>query len=57
MIMTSCPVCQDGRIENLAAAGAFPGIEGSHVIIELLVKHTAFALGTFHDWFPPHNII
>jgi hypothetical protein len=52
MVMASCPVGEDGRIEDLSTTCAFPGIEGSHVIIKLLVEHTAFAFRTFHDLSP-----
>ena len=55
MIVISGPVGQDGRIENLAAAGALPGIEGSYVVIELFIEHAAFAPGTFHCRNPPES--
>ena len=55
MIVTPCPVGKNRGVENLTATGAFPGIEGSHVIIKLFIEHTTFAFRTFHDWYPPKH--
>ena len=55
--MIPCPVGKYGRVENLAATGAFPGIEGSYVIIKFFIEHTTFAFWTFHDRYPPRQVI
>ena len=47
--MVTRTIGQNGRIDDLATAGALPGIEGAHEIVKLLSVHPAFALGTFHE--------
>src|SRR6185369_4836158 len=42
------PVHQDGRVKQLTTANAFPGIEGTNIIIEFLSEHTALAAWALH---------
>jgi hypothetical protein len=42
-----------GRIEYLAAANTFPGVEGANMGIEFFPVHFCFALGAFHLFSPP----
>jgi len=55
-VVAARPVCQDGRIKQLAAAGALPGIKGAHKIIEFFSKHSALAARTLHGN-PPGSVI
>ena len=48
-VVVARPVHKDGRVQQLATAGAFPGIEGTDEIVELLSKHAAFASWTLHN--------
>lgn len=47
--MTPGSIGQNGRVQHLTAACAFPGIKRPHVVIKLLVEHATLALRTFHD--------
>jgi hypothetical protein len=49
------PVRQYGRIYNLTAAGALPGVECPYEIVEFFSKHTAFAFRTIHSLTPVRN--
>lgn len=42
------PVCENGGIQKLSAAGAFPRVKRTDKIIELLRKHPALAAWTMH---------
>jgi hypothetical protein len=55
MIVIACSVRQNGRVKDLAAAGAFPCVERSYVVIKLFVEHTTLAFWTFHINFPPED--
>jgi len=55
-IVATGPVGQYGRIQNLSAAGAFPGIKGTDKIKKFLSEHSAFAAWTLHNN-PPEGVI
>jgi len=52
-IVVAGAVGNDGRIEHLATAHAFPGVEGADDVIEFFRVHSSFALGAFHRLSPP----
>ena len=50
------PVRQNGRVENLTAAGALPGVEGPDEIVVFLGEHSTFAFWAFHEYYLPLRI-
>lgn len=47
--MVASPIGQYGRIDDLTAGAALPGIESAHKIVKLLGIHPAFTFWAFHD--------
>ena len=47
------PVCQDGRIQDLTAAGALPGVKRPDEIVVFLGEHSTFAFWAFHEYYLP----
>lgn len=47
-VVIARPVCHDGRIEDLSAGAALPGIKSAYEIVKLLGVHSPLALRTFH---------
>jgi hypothetical protein len=50
------PVCQDGRIQDLTAASAFPGVKRPDEIVVFLGEHSPFAFWTFHKYYLPPRV-
>jgi hypothetical protein len=56
-IVAAGSVSQNGRIKQLPATGAFPGIKGADKIIEFLSEHSALAAWTLHGNTPDDVIV
>jgi hypothetical protein len=48
MMVVSCPVRQNGRIQYFATGTALPCIKGAYEIVVLLGEHPASAFRAFH---------
>lgn len=56
-VIASCPVHQNGRVEQFATTSAFPGIKRTDKIVKFFSKHTALAAWTLHNKILPFGLI